>query len=71
MIKLYANAAKVNPTNENLATQWFMSLARTLDFKGQQMVKNRIVSACGLETVLFEGKLTSRVFIRYKQTNNQ
>ncbi|ORY96032.1 N-acetyltransferase B complex non catalytic subunit-domain-containing protein [Lobosporangium transversale] len=38
MIKLYENASKVNPKNENLATQWFMSLARTLDFKGQQMV---------------------------------
>ncbi|KAF9098341.1 N-alpha-acetyltransferase 25, NatB auxiliary subunit [Mortierella sp. AD031] len=38
MIKLYENASKVNPQNENLATQWFMSLARTLDFKGQQQV---------------------------------
>ncbi|KAG0380880.1 N-alpha-acetyltransferase 25, NatB auxiliary subunit [Mortierella sp. AD032] len=38
MIKLYENASKVNPKNENLATQWFMSLARTLDFKGQQQV---------------------------------
>ncbi|GJJ73045.1 N-terminal acetyltransferase B complex non-catalytic subunit [Entomortierella parvispora] len=38
MIKLYANASKANPMNENLATQWFMSLARMLDFKGQQMV---------------------------------
>lgn len=38
MIKLYENASKAHPKNENLATQWFMSLARTLDFKGQQMV---------------------------------
>jgi len=38
MIKLYENASKANPKNENLATQWFMSLARTLDFKGQQQV---------------------------------
>ncbi|KAG0265354.1 N-alpha-acetyltransferase 25, NatB auxiliary subunit [Mortierella polycephala] len=38
MIKLYEHASKVNPKNENLATQWFMALARTLDFKGQQMV---------------------------------
>ncbi|KAG0345202.1 N-alpha-acetyltransferase 25, NatB auxiliary subunit [Podila humilis] len=37
MIKLYENASKVHPKNENLATQWFMSLARNLDFKGQQM----------------------------------
>ncbi|KAG0357764.1 N-alpha-acetyltransferase 25, NatB auxiliary subunit [Podila minutissima] len=37
MIKLYENASKAHPKNENLATQWFMSLARTLDFKGQQM----------------------------------
>ncbi|KAG0043629.1 N-alpha-acetyltransferase 25, NatB auxiliary subunit [Gryganskiella cystojenkinii] len=37
MIKLYANASKANPMNENLGTQWFMSLARVLDFKGQQM----------------------------------
>ncbi|KAF9390051.1 N-alpha-acetyltransferase 25, NatB auxiliary subunit [Podila verticillata] len=37
MIKLYENASKAYPKNENLATQWFMSLARTLDFKGQQM----------------------------------
>jgi hypothetical protein len=39
MIKLYENASKVNPKNENLATQWFMSLARMLDFKGQQQVQ--------------------------------
>ncbi|KAF9114721.1 N-alpha-acetyltransferase 25, NatB auxiliary subunit [Mortierella sp. AM989] len=38
MIKLYENASKANPKNENLATQWFMSLARKLDFKGQQQV---------------------------------
>ncbi|CAO3569244.1 unnamed protein product [Mortierella alpina] len=38
MIKLYEHASKVNPKNENLATQWFMSLARVLDYKGQQMV---------------------------------
>ncbi|KAI1317905.1 N-alpha-acetyltransferase 25, NatB auxiliary subunit [Mortierella claussenii] len=38
MIKLYENASRANPKNENLATQWFMSLARMLDFKGQQMV---------------------------------
>lgn len=38
MIKLYENASKVYPKNENLANQWFMSLARTLDFKGQQQV---------------------------------
>ncbi|KAF9206876.1 N-alpha-acetyltransferase 25, NatB auxiliary subunit [Haplosporangium sp. Z 27] len=38
MIKLYENASKLNPTNENLAKTWFMSLARKLDFKGQQMV---------------------------------
>ncbi|KAG0202620.1 N-alpha-acetyltransferase 25, NatB auxiliary subunit [Mortierella sp. GBA30] len=37
MIKLYENASKVHPKNENLATQWFMSLARVLDYKGQQM----------------------------------
>ncbi|KAF9322121.1 N-alpha-acetyltransferase 25, NatB auxiliary subunit [Podila horticola] len=37
MIKLYENASKAHPKNENLGTQWFMSLARTLDFKGQQM----------------------------------
>jgi len=41
MIKLYANASKANPMNENLATQWFMSLARMLDFKGQQMVNQK------------------------------
>ncbi|KAF9576942.1 N-alpha-acetyltransferase 25, NatB auxiliary subunit [Mortierella alpina] len=38
MIKLYEHASKMNPKNENLATQWFMSLARVLDYKGQQMV---------------------------------
>ncbi|KAG0004483.1 N-alpha-acetyltransferase 25, NatB auxiliary subunit [Entomortierella chlamydospora] len=38
MVKLYENASKVHPKNENLAIQWFMSLARKLDFKGQQSV---------------------------------
>ncbi|KAF9919778.1 N-alpha-acetyltransferase 25, NatB auxiliary subunit [Linnemannia zychae] len=38
MIKLYEHASNANPKNENLATQWFMSLARTLNFKGQQQV---------------------------------
>ncbi|KAI8350533.1 N-acetyltransferase B complex non catalytic subunit-domain-containing protein [Mortierella sp. GBAus27b] len=38
MTKLYENASKVHPKNENLATQWFMSLARSLDYKGQQQV---------------------------------
>ncbi|KAF9438206.1 hypothetical protein BGZ76_009224, partial [Entomortierella beljakovae] len=36
LVKLYENASKVNPKNENLATQWFMSLARKQDYKGQQ-----------------------------------
>ncbi|KAG0299446.1 N-alpha-acetyltransferase 25, NatB auxiliary subunit [Dissophora globulifera] len=38
MIKLYENAYKAHPKNENLANHWFMSLARSLDFKGQQQV---------------------------------
>ncbi|KAF8923010.1 N-acetyltransferase B complex non catalytic subunit-domain-containing protein [Dissophora ornata] len=36
LIKLYEHASKASPKNENLATQWFMSLARKLDYKGQQ-----------------------------------
>lgn len=47
MIKLYENASKVNPKNENLANQWFMSLARTLDFKGQQQVQSGYLQSYG------------------------
>ncbi|KAF9585291.1 N-alpha-acetyltransferase 25, NatB auxiliary subunit [Lunasporangiospora selenospora] len=38
MAKLYENASRASPKNENLGTQWFMALARRLDFKGQQTV---------------------------------
>ncbi|KAG0365803.1 N-alpha-acetyltransferase 25, NatB auxiliary subunit [Gamsiella multidivaricata] len=38
LIELYKEASTANPKNENLATQWFMSLARRLDYKGQQQV---------------------------------
>ncbi|KAF9366671.1 N-alpha-acetyltransferase 25, NatB auxiliary subunit [Mortierella sp. NVP85] len=38
MVKLYEHASKTHPQNESHATQWFMSLARTLEFKGQQQV---------------------------------
>ncbi|KAG0255713.1 N-alpha-acetyltransferase 25, NatB auxiliary subunit [Actinomortierella ambigua] len=37
LVKLYENASKVHPTNENFAVQWFMAHARLLDLKGQQM----------------------------------
>ncbi|CAG8506678.1 17373_t:CDS:10, partial [Racocetra fulgida] len=67
IVKIYDNATRKNPNNEELSNHWFMAMVRNSDFKGQQQAENAPASQSGIFLELAEHVLEGELGKKCKE----